>query len=144
MVKQILFVCKHNIFRSRIAEEFFKVLNKNKNYRASSAGIIKWNNKDLKGDTGFDSEKRVAKEFGINLKVKSRGLDSSILKTTDTLIVVADDVSLEIFRDKSFKGKLIVWKVSDVKQRDKKKDIIARNAVEEIEKRIKNLVGRLK
>jgi len=44
MVKKIniLFICKHNLFRSQVAENFFNKLNKNKKYKSDSAGIIKW------------------------------------------------------------------------------------------------------
>ena len=43
MTKSILFVCKYNRFRSRVAEAYFKKINKNKNISVKSAGIIKGN-----------------------------------------------------------------------------------------------------
>ena len=40
-MKNILFVCKHNVFRSKIAEAYFKKVNQNREINAKSAGIIK-------------------------------------------------------------------------------------------------------
>jgi len=144
MVKRILFVCKHNIFRSRIAEELFKKLIKKKDYKALSAGIIKWNKRDLRKDGGFEAEKRVAKKKGINLSVKSRGLSSSLLRDTDIVVIVADDVSFEIFKDKSFGGKLISWKIPDVKDENKDKERVALKIILLIEEKIKKFVRRLR
>ena len=144
MVKNILFICKHNIFRSRTAEEFFKKYNKNKKYNSDSAGIIKWDIKDLKNNIGYETEKKAVKNFGINLRAKSKGLSSSLLKKTDILIIVADDVPISIFSDTSFWGKIIVWKISDVKAIDKNKKEIALKTIEYIEDKVKNFVKNLK
>jgi len=144
MVKRILFICKHNLFRSRVAEELFNKYNKNENYKAASAGIIRWEKKDLRGDGGFEAEKAVASERRINLKVKSRGLSSSLLKKTDIAVIVADDVSRKIFRDKSFLGKILVWEIPDVKEKDKNKEEVARKTIEYIDRKIKRFVRDLR
>lgn len=143
--KRILFVCKHNLFRSQFAEILFNKLNKNKKYTADSAGLIKWDKKDLAKDTAYKAERKVSKEKGIKLKKDSKGLNSSLLRLTDILIIVADDVPPSIFKkDKSFNGKIIVWKIKDVKSKDKRKEKIALNSVKFIEKKVKELVKRLK
>ena len=61
--KKILFVCKHNVFRSRTAEVLFNKYNKNKKYSANSAGLIKYEKKDLIGDKGYHAEKDAWKEY---------------------------------------------------------------------------------
>lgn len=143
-MKKILFVCKHNIFRSRVAEMFFNKLNHNKNYNASSAGLIRWKKRDLKGVEGFLAEKKVAKKHGLSLKVKSKSINSSILKKTDILIIVANDVPASIFKkERSFNGKLIVWSIKDVKQKDKNKELVAEKTINFIENKVKNLVDNL-
>ena len=143
--KKILFVCKHNLFRSQVGEKFFNKLNKNKNYVAESAGVIKWNPKDLKGDKAYAAEKKVAAEKGIKMEKNSQGLSSSLLKSTDILVIVADDVSPEIFRtDKAFNGKIKIWKTKDVKARYRDKEKVASNTVNFIEKKVRNLVKTLK
>lgn len=140
----ILFVCKHNIFRSHIAEDFFNRLNKNKKYRAESAGVIKWNKRDLRKDEGYKAEIKITRKFGIKLKGNSRGLNSSLLKKTDILVIVADDVSPSIFKDKSFKGRITVWKTPDVKPRDTKKEKIALESIRYIENKVEEFVKKLK
>ena len=141
-MKRILFVCKHNVFRSRIAEFYFKKFNKNKDYSASSAGILKWNKRDIKGDKAYEAEKKAAKRFGIDLSVKSRGIDSSTLKDTDILVIVADDVPAKLFKkEKSFRGKVLVWKVKDVTIRDKNKRKVAENSIKVINKKISEFVN---
>ena len=144
-MKKILFICKHNLFRSRVAEILFNRMNKNKNYMASSAGIILWNEKDLKGDSAYTAEKKVGKRMGINLKVDSKPVTFSILRTTNLLIIVADDVPksfLEI--EKSFKGKMLVWKIPDVKSKDKNKEKAALKTINFIDKKVKELIKKLK
>jgi len=144
-MKKILFICKHNIFRSRVAEILFKRMNKNKNYLAGSAGLIEWNKKDLKKDQGYIAEKKVAKKFGINLKGNSKGLNSSILKDTDILVIVADDVPPSLFKkEKIFNGRIIVWKTKDVKAGDKNKEKVAEKSIEYIQKRVEQFVKSLK
>ena len=145
MKKRILFICKHNLFRSQVAESFFKKMNKNKEYIEDGAGIIKWNKKDLVGDKTYEIEKRVAKRFGIKLGKKSKPLSSSLLKSTNILVIVADDVPGSIFRDeKIFRGKVIVWKTKDVKAHHKDKEKVATETIKFIENKVKGLVRELK
>ena len=141
----ILFVCKHNVFRSKVAEDFFNRLNKNKKYKAESAGIIKWDKKDLVGDDkAYQAEKKIVRKFGIKIRGSSRGLSSSLLKKINILVIVADDVSPSIFKDKSFNGKVILRKTPDVKPRDTNKEKIALDSIKYIEKKVKDLVEKLR
>ena len=144
MVKKILFICKHNIFRSRVAEIWFNRTNKDRNYRASSAGIIPWNKKNTIGDIGYVAEKKAAKKFGIDLSIKSQPVTASLLNKTDILVVVADDVPAKIFRtDDSFNGKVLAWKVPDVKDEDRDKEKIAEKTIRFIQKKVEGLVKTL-
>ena len=103
MVKNILFICKYNRFRSKIAEYLFNKFNRNKNYKAKSAGLVK-------GSPLNYFQKRVCKKIGIILKDPTTGLSSKLLKWQDILIIVADDVPPSIFRESRISGKkLIVW-----------------------------------
>lgn len=142
--KNILFICKHNIFRSRVGEEFFKKFNKNKKYRVDSAGIIKWNKRDLNTNEGYLAEKNVMKEIGVNFKVKSKSLSSSLLKKTDIVIIVADDVYPSLFKNTAFDGKVIAWKIPDIKSKDKNKEEIAHRTVKLIENKVRKFVKKLK
>ena len=143
-MKKILFVCKNNVFRSRIAEYFFKKLNKNKNYTAESSGIIKWNERDLEKDGGYHEVKRVTKKLGIKLSGNSKGVNSSLLKETDILVIVADDVPSFLFKDKkAFNGKIIVWKAKDVEKGDKNDEKRYRS-IKFIERKVREFVKKLK
>ena len=145
MVKKILFVCKHNLFRSQVARTLFNKYNKNKRYVADGAGVIKWDKKDLGVNAGFRAEKKACKEKGIILRGNSKGLSSSLLKKTDIVVIVADDVHPSIFKnDRSFKGKLIVWRVPDVKDIYRDKGKVAHSTINFIEKKIKRFVRDLK
>ena len=109
---RILFVCKHNKFRSKVAEIYFDMINKNKNIIADSAGIIR-------GDMPLVEKKvrLVAKEFGIDLKGKPKGLSIDLIRKQNMIIVVADDVPKNIFDRKEYinfkKTKIVVWKIPD-------------------------------
>ena len=105
--KRILFVCKHNRFRSKVAEAFFNKFNKNKEYSASSAGLIP-------GVYPLDVEQvRIAKEFKINLKGKPKPITTDLLKKIGTMIIVADNVPAKIFKNKYYGWKEYVWRIHD-------------------------------
>ena len=142
--KKILFICKHNVFRSRTAEVLFNKYNKNKKYSANSAGLIKYEKKDLIGDKGYHAEKDAWKELGLKVNLNSKALDSSVLKNIDIVVIVADDVPKEIFNDKITKAKVILWKIKDVKSDYKNKHAVAMNSIKQIDKKVLGFVRSLR
>jgi protein-tyrosine-phosphatase len=132
---KILFVCRWNRFRSKYAEAIFNKLNKNKNYKANSAGAIKGNPIDK-------LQKEVGKKYGITIKGSPQGLSSKLLKESDIIIVVANDVPANLFKD--FKGhnkKLIIWNIPDVYSKNK---IDIEKTILKIEKKVRDLIKKLK
>src|SRR3989344_3928855 len=101
---KLLFVCKHNRFRSKIAEPYFNKKIKNKNMKASSSGIFK--DVDV-----ADSVVEIGKELGLKIDRKSRGLERKNVKSQDLVIIVADNVPKSIF--KKIAKKIKVWKIKD-------------------------------
>ena len=128
----ILFICRHNRFRSKVAEAIFNKLNRNKSIKAESAGIIK----DIPASKNV---RKVMKDKRMKLKsIISRRFNEGIIKRTDIIVIVADNVSKGIFR--KFRKKIIVWKISDVSQSDVKG---IRKRVGMIEKRVAGLIKNL-
>ena len=106
-VKRILFICKHNRFRSKVAEAFFNKHNKNKDYVAISAGL-------LPGRYPLDKlQTRVAKKFGLKLKGKPKAITTEVLMKTYLMVIVADNVPTEIFNNEKYGRKEIVWEIED-------------------------------
>jgi protein-tyrosine-phosphatase len=104
----ILFVCRYNRFRSRIALAYFNKINKNKNIKAKSVGLIK-------GQPLNPFTIRIAKGFGFDIKGKIQGLTSKLMAWQDVTVVVADDVPPQVFdKNKKYGKKVIVWKIKDV------------------------------
>ncbi len=132
----ILFICKYNRFRSKIAEILFKQYNKNKELKVRSAGIIQ-------GSFPLDKyEVAEAKKKGIILKGKPIGISSKLLKWQDVIVICADDVPSSIFSDNEQYGKkIIVWKIKDNKT-DKEGEI--RNIISMIDKKVSEFVGKLR
>ena len=132
----LLFVCKYNRFRSRIAEAYFKKINKNKNISVKSAGIIK-------GNLPLDKfEKLTAKKFGINIDGNPKTVSSKQLSKIDIIIIVANDVPKEIFKYKGkYIQKLVVWKIKD-NLNDKPKEV--EKIIKQIMKKVDSLVEELK
>ena len=64
---KILFVCKYNKFRSRLAESAFNSFNKDKNNIARSAGLIKGS------PTSLETIK-ICKKFGVHIRGSTKGL----------------------------------------------------------------------
>ena len=99
----ILFVCRYNRFRSKIAEAYFKKISKNRRIKVKSAGIFI-------GSYPLDRiQVNLAKKFGIIIKGKPQGLSTDLLKWEDIIVNVANDVPNSLFQDnvKIYKKKSI-------------------------------------
>jgi len=128
----ILFVCKYNRFRSRIAESYFKKINKNKTFKVKSVGLFK-------GRPISKFQEKVAKEIGLNIKGKPQGLSTKLLIWQDVMIIVADDVPQSIFNNKEYGKKTIVWKLPDVLVDNKKQTA---NLIKAIMKKVDKLISK--
>lgn len=128
----ILFVCKFNVFRSQIAEAYFKKINKNRNIKVRSAGVIR--------ETKiFRNVIRISKSQGINLKGGPEGLNAKLVKWADLIVITANDVPKSIFTKK----KVIVWNIEDVDEREEnlveKRIRIMKKIMKKVEKLNKKL-----
>jgi len=104
----ILFVCRYNRFRSRVAKSYFKKINNNPLVKVKSAGLIKGN--PLNSWTV-----RYAKEMGLDIRGKTCGLSSKLMAWQNITIIVADNVPPQVFdRNKKYGKKVIVLKIKDV------------------------------
>ena len=80
----ILFLCKYNRFRSKLAEAYFNKVNDNSNFVVRSAGLI------------FDSspsnvvEIGTARENGLTFSKGFQGMSTDLWDWADKLIIVAD------------------------------------------------------
>ena len=104
VTKKILFICKFNRFRSRIAEAYLKKINPNA--KVKSAGLIRGRPLDK-------LQIEIAKEFGLDINGKPKGLTSKMLIWQNVTIIVANDVPEEIFENEKYGKKTIVWKIPD-------------------------------
>ena len=116
MKKTVLFVCKHNIFRSRIAEYY---MDKTK-FNVSSGGLF------APGGKLHPMQEKVINKLGIVLS-ESTPISFTTLRNTDILIIVADDVPSSLF-DSVLYGEMeiINWIIPDVlngEQKDIEKTI---------------------
>ncbi len=127
---KILFVCKHNRFRSQLAEAFFKKFNKNNKIKVKSAGIFK-------GVMPLEkSVREIAKKDKIKL-TKTKGLEERDLIFYDLIVIVADNVPKSLFKRAK---KVIVWKIRDTGSEEKKK---IEKTAKKIKGKILNLVNKL-
>jgi len=133
---KLLFICKYNAFRSRVAEEYFNKINRNKKIKTISRGLI------MSG--GSDKEQRqIAKDLlGINIaKRNPLPLRLNELIEADKIIVVANDIPEIIFNYslKPILKKVTIWKIKDEQRRNKKniKKIVLsiKEKVEELSKK---------
>jgi len=108
----ILFICKYNVFRSRVAEAYFNKINKNPNIIAKSAGLIP-------GDEMNEMRMEAVKSCGIQLNGSSKGLNIDLLRWQNVIVIVANNVPPLIFkRNKECGKKLIVWRIKDTQDRE--------------------------
>ena len=105
---KILFICKYGRFRSRVAEAYFKKMNKNKNIKATNRGLIE-------GFLPLDKyQVKMAKRLGIDIRGKPKTLSMDMLKEQDKIIVIAEDIPKTIFNYKWYKDKVVFWRIKDV------------------------------
>lgn len=129
MVKKILFVCKMNRFRSRVAESYLKKINKK--LKIKSVGVI--GGKKINRNT-----KKIVDEFKINISGKPKALDYKILEWADKIVIVGDDIPRRIF--KPWAKKTSFWGIKDAEEGD---DIEIRRAIKEIIKKVKELNSKI-
>lgn len=135
MKTHLLFICKYNRFRSKVAQEYFRQLNTNPHIKAKSAGIIK-------GRYPFDpQERKICRAVGIPLKGHPQGLSTKLLEWQTLVVIVADDVPPTIFKDNNrYSKKLLVWNVPDTKKHSTEE---IRSIVEKIKHHVESLVKEL-
>ncbi len=132
----ILFVCKGNRFRSKVAEAVFNKLNRSRHHKAKSAGIIK-------GRPVADIVKICANELGYTIKGPPRTIDIPLLKWQDMIVIVADNVPSSLFDDIVIDRRRIntrVWKIPDTEVADKE---VIMNIMKKIEKNVIKLLNDL-
>ena len=130
---KILFVCKYNAFRSRVAEEYFNKINKNKKIEVISRGFI------MGGKPDKEAAEIPKKLLGINiLKRKPLPVKIQELIEADLIVVVANDVPKMMFNyvPVPIYKKLIIWEIKDEQKRNKKN-------IENIVLKIKDKVNEL-
>jgi len=131
---KILFVCKYNRFRSKVAESIFNKLNKNKNIICESAGVL--------ADTCHlhieQNVINIMNEKGYNIPALPRQATKKLTEKFDALIIVADDVNPEYFFD--FSGKILCWPFKDCDGNDIKK---IKEIINSIEDKIKDFIKNL-
>lgn len=128
----ILFVCKHNRFRSRVAEAYFNKINKNPEIVAKGVGVYA-DNSPLDEDEG-----RISKENGINISGKPQQINENLVTWADKIVIVADDVDKKLIKN-SDKKNIEVWKIKDVDDAQDRNEAIEKT-VRKIMKKIDGLV----
>lgn len=133
MVKKILFICKYNAFRSKVAETYFNKINKNKKINATSAGFID-------GGGADKTQRAVAKKLlDVEITKKRTQMSLDLLRKQDLVVVVAKDVPKIMFDyHRGFgKTKFVYWGIKD-EQLENKKNVEV--IVKKIKKRVEKLV----
>ena len=127
---KILFICKYNRTRSKVAEAYFNKINKNKNIKVASAGVIK-------GRPTGKKDLILSGKFGLKIKKKTKSVkENDLRKGIDLLIIVANDVPVSLFKNNV--KKVIVWKIKDGKYQKKYEDLYEQ-IIEKVNALIKKL-----
>ncbi len=129
----ILFICKYNAFRSRIAEEYFRKINRNPKIKTASRGFIMGGNSDA-------DQRGIAKNLlGVNIaKRKPMPITLQKLKEADLIVVVANDIPVIMFNYTlvNLTKKILIWKIKDEQKRNKNN---IKNIVLQIKKKVEKL-----
>ena len=132
---KILFICKHNRFRSKVAEGIFNKLNKNKEIKVDSVGLVL----DKERPYICENVLNIMKKKAYKITGKSKLIVKNKIKDYDLIVIVANNVDKNFFKD--CKGEVIKWDVEDADENDYEK---IKGIIEGIESRVKRLIGRIK
>lgn len=129
----ILFVCKHNRFRSKVAEALFLRYNKNKKIKVKSAGV----SLDMMRPFVAQSAHDEMGKRGIRIDDdQAHSVNSEVLKWADRIVIVADNILSDGFS----KNKVEVWKIKDTSQEDLKG---IKKIVDSIDRKVRDLVKKV-
>jgi protein-tyrosine-phosphatase len=129
---KIMFICKYTRFRSKVAEFLYNKLSKNKSI---SAGILEVDKPLLPEEKARN--KYLKETYGIKLNPKSQGIKVSDLLKSEKIIIVANDIPKNMFSNKKWKNKVVVWGIPDEPASNKKN---IDKSVEMILNKVKKLV----
>jgi protein-tyrosine-phosphatase len=136
MKKNILFICRYNRFRSRIAEKYFNKINKNKDAVAKSAGLIR-------GEPITSAQTIPAKKFGLDISGTPQELSYKILDWQNIIVVVADDVPKIFVKKNKETKKVFYWKIKDANLRKgRTAEIVIKELIVKVKEFEKQLNGR--
>jgi len=137
----IMFLCRHNMFRSRLAEAYFNKINKNPNIEACSRGLIA-------GWTPLIKEQREeALKLGIDLYGNPKTMSIREIQNQDIIVIVADDFPMEALNHVVYhmdKKRLIRWDIKDDVDTGKGQDSEnISNIIKQLMKKIEEFVKEL-
>jgi len=115
-MKTIIFICKYNVFRSRVAEAYFNKINTNKKWNAISRGLI------MGGNSDAEQREIVNKILDIKItKRKPMPVTLQELIKSDLIVVVAEDIPEIIFNYQliNLQKRLVIWKIKDEQKKNK-------------------------
>ena len=116
----ILFICKHNVFRSKVAESYFNKINKNKNINIKSSGLVIGKGLSKKQKLTVKLQRQAAKESGILIKYNPKPSTIGLFHKQDLIIITANNISLDLIKNSNYVKKVIKWNIPDVDYPDKK------------------------
>lgn len=129
----ILFVCKHNRFRSKVAEALWHALVKDERFAVKSAGIAR----DAMRAYVAANVYRAVEERGAKIvDEQSHAVSEQAIRWAECIVVVADNVDIRMFPAE----KTEVWKIRDADESELEKIRVSTRA---IEKRVVELAKRL-
>lgn len=133
---KIIFICKYNAFRSKIAESYFKKINKNPQIKVISRGFFM-------GDRADNVQRKMAKTL-LDVKIQGDSVPVNIneLVSANKIIVVANDIPKIMFNYsyEDLQKKLEIWRIKDEQKKNVKN---IENIIKAIKKRVSSLVKEL-
>lgn len=129
----ILFICVHNRFRSKVAEALFKKYNKNPKIQIKSAGVFL---DPLRPYIATPVKQALQEKAAPITNEQAVQCEEHLIDWADKIILVASNINPEIFP----KEKLEIWKINDASEHDLAS---IKKIIDQIDEKVKSLIKKM-
>lgn len=103
----LLFICQHNVFRSKVAEAYFNQIKDKEPINCASGGLFAHH-------CLSEEQNKIAEEEGIYITGEPRNLTTSDLSKQDLIVIVSKEIPMSVISSQIYKKEILKWETPDI------------------------------